>query len=202
MKKLVEAIESFAEALGGPGLALVAFLDSSFLSFPQANDLLVIWMVLRNRALMPYYAAMATLGSVAGCLVLHHLAARGGGAFLKRRMNTKRVDRAMGLIQRHGSMAVLIPSLLPPPAPFKLFVLLAGIAGVPRAKFALAVATGRGVRYFGQGLLAVWYGDQAVAFLKEHGRVTFLALGAAVIAGIVVYTLWRRSRQGPSPRTI
>jgi membrane protein DedA with SNARE-associated domain len=108
----------------------------------------------------------------------------------------------MRLIQRYGSMAVLIPSLLPPPAPFKLFVLLAGIAGVPRVKFALAVATGRGIRYFGQGLLAVWYGDQAIAFLKAHGRMTFLVLGAAVVVGIVGFSLWRRLKQGPAPRTI
>jgi membrane protein YqaA with SNARE-associated domain len=196
MKQLVEAIAAFAETIGGPGLFLIAFLDSSFLSFPQANDLLVIWMVLKEPALMPYYAGMATLGSVAGCLVLHHLAMRGGEGFLKKRMRAHTVDRAMAQIQRHGVLAVIVPSILPPPAPFKLFVLLAGVAGVPRLKFAVAVALGRGFRYFGQGLLAVWYGEQAVAFLREHGRGVSLAVAVAVVIGAVAYFVWRRTRQG------
>jgi membrane protein YqaA with SNARE-associated domain len=198
MRKIVEAIEAFAETVGGPGLFLIAFLDSSFLSFPQANDLLVIWMVLQAPAKMPYYAAMATLGSVTGCLVLHHLALRGGEAFLKKRVKAHRVDRAMRLFQRHGLLVVFVPSILPPPAPFKLFVLLAGVAGISRARFALAVGLGRGIRYFGQGVLAVWYGEQAVAFLKSYGREVALGIGLAALAvGIALY-FWRRRRQRAS----
>jgi membrane protein YqaA with SNARE-associated domain len=140
MTRIVEAIAAFAEKIGGPGLFLIAFLDSSFLSFPQANDLLVIVMVLQRPELMPYYAALATAGSVIGCLVLHHLAARGGEAFLEKRAKKGTLERAMALTRRYGMLAVLVPSLLPPPAPFKLFVLLAGVARVPRSRFALTVA--------------------------------------------------------------
>ena len=66
-------------------------------------------------------------------------------------------------------MAVLIPSLLPPPAPFKIFVLLAGVAGISVPQFALAIAIGRGIRYFAEGLLAVWYGDRAMEFIARTG---------------------------------
>jgi membrane protein YqaA with SNARE-associated domain len=194
MKALVDAIAKFAEGIGGPGLFLIAFLDSSFLSFPQANDLLVIYMVLKQPAWMAYYAGLATLGSIAGCLVLHYLAGRGGEAFLKKRIRQDRVDRARDLVQRYGVLAVLVPSLLPPPAPFKLFVLMAGVAGVPRTKFALAVALGRGIRYFGQGLLAVWYGEQAIAFLKTYGREVALGLVGALVVSAVLYVVWRRRR--------
>jgi membrane protein YqaA with SNARE-associated domain len=198
MKRIVEAISAFAETIGGPGLFLVAFLDSSFLSFPQANDLLVILMVLQTPALMPYYAAMATLGSVVGCLVLHGIAAKGGGAFLRKRVSRRRMDRMLSLINRYGVLAVLVPSLLPPPAPFKLFVLLSGVAQVPRGKFVAAVAVGRGIRYFGQGLLAVWYGEAAVAFLKVHGRKVALGLIALVVAGAIALALRRRRRDRES----
>jgi membrane protein DedA with SNARE-associated domain len=74
-------------------------------------------------------------------------------------------------------------------------VLLAGAAGMPRGRFAVAVLLGRGVRYFGQGFLAVWYGEQAVAFLRTHGREVWLALGLLAVAGAVGYVVWRRVRQ-------
>lgn len=198
MSELIETIAHFAERIGGPGLFLIGFLDSSFLSFPQANDLLVIWMVLKSPEWMPYYAGMATLGSMAGCLVLHALAARGGESFLKKRMRPDRVDRARDLVQRYGVLAVLVPSLLPPPAPFKLFVLMAGVAGVPRLKFTIAVAIGRGIRYFGQGLLAVWFGEQAITFLKTHGREISLGLVVAVLIGAAAFFVWRK-RGGGTP---
>jgi membrane protein YqaA with SNARE-associated domain len=197
--RLIAAIEAFASALGAPGLFVIAYLDSSFLSFPQANDLLVIWMVLKNKSLMPLYAGMATLGSVAGCLTLYYLAKRGGEAFLKGRVRADKVDHVMGLIRRHGMLAVIVASLLPPPAPFKLFVLLSGVAAVPWLKFALAITVGRGVRYFGQGILAVLYGDQAVDFVGRHGRELALGIAVAVAVGAAAYYFWRRfRREAPS----
>lgn len=195
MRRIVEAVAAFAESIGGPGLFLIAFLDSSFLSFPQANDLLVIWMVLKQPSWMPYYAGMATLGSLVGCLVLYELASRGGGAFLQKRLEGSRADRVAALIRRYGTLAVLVPSLLPPPAPFKAFVLMAGAVRVPRLKFTVAVLLGRGARYFGEGLLAVWYGEEAMNFLSTHGRAVGLALAIAVAAGFVGYLVWRRTRQ-------
>ncbi len=76
-------------------------------------------------------------------------------------------------------MAVLIPSLLPPPMPFKIFVLLAGAAGISTGRFAVAIVIGRGIRYFGEALLAVWYGDQAMEFLHANGRTASLSAGGA-----------------------
>ena len=66
-------------------------------------------------------------------------------------------------------MAVLIPSLLPPPSPFKIFVLLAGVVGISVARFATAIAIGRGIRYVALGYLAVRYGSRAGAYLPSTG---------------------------------
>ncbi len=71
MAGVVEWIKAFAVSLGGPGLFIIAFLDSSFLSFPEVNDLLIIWLTTQHKERMVYYAAMTTLGSVAGCLALY-----------------------------------------------------------------------------------------------------------------------------------
>ena len=199
MSRIVSWVEAFASSLGGPGLFLVAFLDSSFLSLPEVNDVLVVLMVTRNEALMPYYAAMATLGSITGCLVLYVLGRKGGEAILRRRFTGSRLEMAMGLFQRFGVLAIIVPALLPPPAPFKIFVLLSGVARVPWPKFCGAVAVGRGVRYFGEGLLAVRYGDQAIEFLSANGSLVSLVIAVLVLVGGGAYMLVRwRSAAGPA----
>lgn len=194
MKRLLTWVEGVALALGGPGIFLIAFLDSSFLSFPEVCDLLIIWMTTRHKPLMPYYATMATLGSIAGCFALYLVARRGGEAFLRRRFRAPHVDRSLAFFRRHGLLAIVVPALLPPPAPFKIFVLAAGVARVRPLEFVLAVAGARGVRYFAEGLLAVWYGDRAVAFLHDNARPVSIALAVAVLAAGVAWAVWQRRR--------
>ena len=193
MSRIVRWLEAFTSSLGGPGLFLVAFLDSSFLSLPEINDVLVVLMVTRNEELMPYYAAMATLGSITGCLVLYVLGRKGGEAILQKRFSGPRVKKAMGLFRRFGVLAIIVPALLPPPAPFKVFVLLSGVTRVPWPRFCGAVAVGRGVRYFGEGLLAVRYGDAAVELLRANGPLVSLVLAVVVLLGVGTYILMRRA---------
>jgi membrane protein YqaA with SNARE-associated domain len=194
MKSFITWIQGFALGLGAPGLFLIAFLDSSFLSLPQINDLLIIWMVTQNPELMPLYATMATLGSVAGCTVMYLIGRRGGDALLKKRFKDTHVTRGLAIFQRWGVLAVLVPALLPPPAPFKIFVMLAGVAKVPIVKFWIAVAIGRGLRYFAEGFVAIRYGNQALAFVKDHGREASLWVVGAVLAGVLAWWIWRKLR--------
>jgi membrane protein YqaA with SNARE-associated domain len=195
---MLAAIQAWASQLGGVGLFLIAALDSSFLSFPQVNDLLIMYLSTSYPERMPYYAAMTTAGSLLGCFMLYAVARKGGEVFLRKRFSAERVDRGMALYQRWGLLAVVVPSLLPPPTPFKLFVLMAGAAAVAPWKFALAIIIGRGIRYFGQGYLAVRYGERAVQMVKENGALVGLALAAlALLVGGLVY--WRqRSRRRPA----
>ena len=198
MKSLLVWIQGVAAALGAPGLFLVAALDSSFLSLPQVNDLLLILSVTRRPELMPLYAAMSTLGSLAGCFVMYGIGRKGGDALLRKRFSGPRTARALALFNRFGMLAVLVPAILPPPAPFKIFVILAGASRMSPWRFALAVILGRGFRYFGEGLLAVWYGEQALEFLEDHGRQVALVVGLAVLVCGVIY-FWWRSRQPAAP---
>lgn len=187
-------MQASAVALGGPGLFLIAFLDSSFLSFPEVVDLLIIWLVTAHKERMLYYALLPTLGSMAGCFALYLVGRKGGEAFLRRRFSDSHVDHALAIFRRHGLLAVAVPSLLPPPVPFKPFVLAAGVAGVRPVDFLIAVGAGRGVRYFGEALLAVWYGERAAQFLRDNARPVSLGLAAAVLAGGLAW-IWYHKRK-------
>ena len=187
-------IQTTALALGGPGLFIVAFLDSSFLSLPEINDLLLIWMVTQHKTRMPYYAVASMLGSVAGCLVLYYIG-RVSEQWVAKRFSADRMERTMKTFQRYGVMAVLIPSLLPPPAPFKIFVLLAGVAGISVPSFALAIGIGRGIRYFGEGLLAIWYGDRAIEYVAANGRRIGLGLVILLAIALAAYILRKRAQR-------
>jgi membrane protein YqaA with SNARE-associated domain len=196
VKSFVTWIYGIALAIGGPGLFVIAFLDSSFVSLPQINDILVVLMVTQHKTWMPFYVAMATLGSVAGCYVIYYLAERGGEAFLKKRLRAGQTERALALYKRHGVLALLVPALLPPPAPFKLFVLMAGVAGVPRVKFVVSIAAARGVRYLILGLLAIWYGDIALEVMRTRGRDVALVLAGVIVLAAVGLWWIRRSGTG------
>ena len=192
MARITGWIEAFAVSIGAPGLFVIAFLDSSFLSFPEINDLLIVVAVVKHPERMVLYAGMATAGSIAGCLALYYVGRRGGDALLRKRFSGGNVERASGLMRKYGAMALIVPALLPPPAPFKIFVLMAGVAKVPLTTFIWAIALGRGVRYFGEGILAVLYGQQALDYIHENGRVVALVLGALALAGGVGYYVWKR----------
>src|SRR5436309_7013463 len=199
MGHIVGRIRALALVLGAPGLFLVAFLDSSFLSLPEIADLLVVYMVTHHKHRMALYAIAATLGSVAGCLLMYFIGRKGGEALVRKRFTTATVDRSMAAFRRHGLMAVLIPSLLPPPAPFKIFVLLAGVAGIDSHRFVAAVALGRGVRYVALSLLAVRFGDRTLAYMHKNGVVVSLIVVALLTGGFVVYLLASRSRSRNGP---
>ena len=195
MKTALSWIKAFAAAIGGPGLFIIAFLDSSFLSFPQVTDLLVVSTIVQHPYWMPYYAAMATVGSVVGCLSIYYVARKGGDALVRRRFKGGMLDRAHQLVDRYGVMTLLIPAILPPPAPFKIFVLLAGASRMSVVPFVAAIAVGRGIRYVGIGLLTVWYGQRAITFLEENGRLTAVLIAAALVLLCAGYLLWRRFRR-------
>ena len=196
MGRFVDRVQTLALALGAPGLFLVTFLDSSFLALPEVADLLVMWMVMRHKTRLVLYVVSATLGSIIGCLLLYVLGRKGGEALVRQRFNSASVDKAMATFRRYGIMAVLIPSILPPPAPFKIFVILADLAGISATRFTTAIAVGRGARYLVEGLLAAWYGDRALAFMRTHGTTVSLVVVGLLTLGVVGYVLSSKARSG------
>jgi membrane protein YqaA with SNARE-associated domain len=194
MSRFVQWIQALALTMGAPGILLVAFLDSSILSLPEIADLLVIWMVTTHPSRYVLYASCATVGSLFGCLALFAIGRKGGEALMRRRFSSDRVERTLAAFRRHGVMVVLVPSILPPPAPFKIFVLLAGVAEISVGRFATAIFIGRGARYFVEGLLALWYGERALAYMREHSAGVALAAVAILGLGFVMYLAWQRKK--------
>jgi membrane protein YqaA with SNARE-associated domain len=194
VKRFLAWIQGAAVAMGGPGLFVIAYLDSSFLSFPEVVDIMLIGMVMRHPQRLPYYALLATIGSVLGCLSIYYVARKGGEAFLRKRFKEHHVDRGLRLFQKYGLLVIVVPALLPPPAPFKIFILLAGVAAIPVWQFVTAILIARGIRYGGEGLLAAWYGERAFAFLHEHARQVGLLLAAAALIVGGGWIVWQRRR--------
>ena len=198
MSEFVARIRTLALALGGPGLFLVAFLDSSFLPLPGITDVLLVITVTRNPSAMLLYVAMTVVGSVLGCLALWYLGKKGGEALVRKKFAGEKVEQAMATLQRNGVMAVLVPCLLPPPSPFKIFILLAGVVGISATRLATAIAIGRGIRYLALGILAVKYGETAMAYMRDNGTTVSLVVVGVIVAGFVAYLVLGKKR-GASP---
>jgi membrane protein YqaA with SNARE-associated domain len=170
-----QKIVAFAGGLGAPGLFLISFLDSSVLTFPVINDLLLIELSIQRPARMALYASMAALGSVLGCVLLYFLARKGGEAVFRKRAGA-RAETIHRWVNKNGFGGMLVAALLPPPTPFKFFVLAAGVFEVPLASFVAAIALARLFRYFGIGYLAMRYGSQAMPYLTQHKMQVVIAV--------------------------
>jgi membrane protein YqaA with SNARE-associated domain len=162
-----QKIVGFAGSLGAPGLFMISFLDSSVLTFPVINDLLLIELSIQKPSRMILYATMAATGSILGCVLLYFLACRAGEAAFHQKAG-KRGVKIRHWVEENGFVGMLIAALLPPPTPFKFFVLAAGVFRVPLWSFTTAIAVARAVRYFAVGYLAVKYGSQALPYLSTH----------------------------------
>jgi membrane protein YqaA with SNARE-associated domain len=183
----IQKIGAFAGALGAPGLFLISFLDSSVLTFPVINDFILVELSIKHPARMPLYAFLAALGSVMGCVLLLFLAEKGGEALFHKHAG----DRAQAIhnwVVHNGFWGLLIAALLPPPTPFKVFVIAAGVFETPISSFTSAITIARLIRYFGIGYLAIRYGHDALPYLKQHIWTVSLVL---VLAAIVSYVLSR-----------
>lgn len=191
-----QKIVAYASGLGAPGLFLISFLDSSVLSFPIINDLLLIELSIQHPARMPVYALMAASGSVLGCVLLYFLARMGGEAYFHRKAGA-RAHAIRHWVERNGFGGMLIAALLPPPTPFKIFVFAAGVFEAPLAGFTSAITLARLFRYFGVGYLAVRFGADAMPYLVAHKlQATVLVIGLVAVSYLLSRWILR---QRPNP---
>jgi membrane protein YqaA with SNARE-associated domain/outer membrane lipoprotein-sorting protein len=182
------------EPYGAPGLMLIAICDSSFLSLPEVNDAALMALSINNPASMWELAAMTVIGSIIGCSLLYAVGRRGGETLLQKRFAADRVQRIRSWYQKYGMLAVIVPSLLPPPLPFKIFVLCAGAFQISWTRFIIAVGIGRSIRYFAEGLLAVWYGKQALQIVADNFPIFGIVLATLIVAAAFIYVFGRRRR--------
>lgn len=180
--------------IAAPAMVLIGALDSSLLSLPEINDYLVVGRCYKYPGAVFYFPLFAAAGSVLGCWLLYSIMRRGGQALLRKRFQPESLERVERAYARFGILAIAVPALLPPPLPFKIFVATAGALEYPRWKFLLTVMIARALRYYIEGILAVYYGVRVLLFLKDNGlAVVSVAAGVAVI-GLLIYLIIKGRR--------
>jgi membrane protein YqaA with SNARE-associated domain len=181
-------VSQYLVTFGAFGVFAVALLDSTFVPMPGGADAVTLLLSNARPAWWPIYAAAATLGSVAGCVILYYISRRAGRSALSRFSESKQT-RVKELIERYDVLSVLVASLLPPPFPFKVFVISAGVFRFSLLRFAIAIAAGRALRFALESYLAARYGERAKDIFTHYYPYVALALAALVVVFFVVKRL-------------
>src|SRR5580704_945554 len=173
--------------LGGPGLILLGLVDSSVIPVPGSMDAMTIVLSAHQRTWWPYYALMATVGSVVGAYVTYRLARNRGERALHDRLSKRNAKKVVQTFERWGFGAIALPALLPPPMPMVPFVIAAGALQYSQKKFLAAMSVGRIARYCILAYLGAVYGRQILRVFLAHGEiVAIVTLGAALATAIVL----------------
>jgi len=189
--KWLTRLSEYLIAYGAFGLFALALLDSTFVPLPSSADALMLVLSTRNPSWMLLYAFMATSGSALGCWILYLISRRAGARALNRFSEAKQ-RRVKNWIEKYDAFAVLVATLLPPPFPFKLFVVSAGVFRFSLLRFMLAIIVGRAFRFLLEGFFAVRYGAQAKEILAKYYPLIGLGLAVVIILFVVVKRFIKR----------
>ena len=181
-------------SFGPLGLLAIAFLDSLFIPMPGGVDAVLLLLAASRPSWMLIYVAAALVGSTAGCIGLYYISRRAGHRALARFSESKQ-KRVKDLIDRYHVLSVLVASLLPPPFPFKLFVVSAGVFRLNLLRFTLAIVAGRTFRYLLEGYLAARYGENAKELLARYYPGIGIGLALLIIAMFVGKNVLRRAQK-------
>lgn len=191
------AISQYLVTWGAFGLFGIALLDSALIPMAGGPDAVMMLLSAAQPRWWPLYAAAATLGSVGGCVILYYLSARAGNRALKR-FSERKQKRVKDLLDRYDVLSVLVASILPPPFPFKLFVVSAGVFRLNILRFTIAIAIGRAFRYLLEGYLAANYGEHAKELLARYYPVIGISLAVLIIVVFVARNLLRKRSEDSS----
>lgn len=201
MKHLARVLFAVFWKLGGPGLLVLGILDSSFLFAPLGNDLLVVAMSAHyHRVLLAlYYAAMSTVGSVLGCLLVDVVFRKAGEKGLERHLRRDRIDYLKKKIEKNAAWALIIACIAPPPFPFTPFIMAASALQYSRRRMLAIVGAARMARFTALAILALVFGRRILHWAEsEVVQGILIGLTVLCIAGSVVSVIgWiKRSRSG------
>jgi membrane protein YqaA with SNARE-associated domain len=178
--------------IAAPAMVLIGALDSSLLSLPEINDYLVVARCYKDPKAALYFPLFAALGSVIGCSILYAIMQRGGQAVLRARFREEHIQRVENAYARFGFLTLAIPALLPPPMPFKIFVATAGALEYPKWRFMTTIMISRSLRYYVEGVLAIFYGERVLKFLSDNGLMILSIVGGLCVLFVVMYVLYTR----------
>ena len=183
--------------LGVWGVFAIAAADGSFLGLPM--DAIVAGYVYQDRSRFLLYVVMASAGSAVGSVVLYVIGYLGGEALLRKRMSPERFEKIRRSFDRHEFWALMFPAMLPPPTPFKLFVLAAAGFEMNFGHFLLAIFLGRFARFLILSLLTLKFGPDVVRITANlfhtYPYTTLAVILALVIVGIIVWRVRRKPEE-------
>jgi membrane protein YqaA with SNARE-associated domain len=195
-------ILSILSPLGIWGVLGFAFVDAALLGMPL--DAIVGGYVYANPHRFLLYSAMAAVGSALGSVLIYWIGYKGGEVLLVKRIGEARFAKIRAAFDRHEFLALMLPAMLPPPTPFKLFVLSAGVAEMRFTHFLGAIFAGRFLRFCILSILVIRFGPEIVGFfghmVHDHAR---LALAIVAAAALIGWWVWRlRKRRGKRDNAI
>lgn len=170
----------------------IAFADSALLGMPV--DAIVAAYVYQDRKRLLFYVVMASLGSALGSIPLYIIGYVGGETVLRKRISEERFLRIHQSFERHEFWALMFPGMLPPPMPFKVFVLAAAVFEMRFRDFLAAIFAGRFVRFFVLAMLTLWFGPQIVGIMGSVFRRHIYWVIVVVVAGILLGLVWWRRK--------
>lgn len=170
--------------LGGPGLIILGLIDNSAIPLPGSMDVILIILAADQRKLWPYYAVMATAGSVIGGYVTYRLARGEGKGNLAKRLKPSQMAKVHAAFEKWGVLAITVPAMIPPPFPMTPFLIAAGATQYSVNKFIAALFIGRGIRYTILAVLAAFYGRAIIGYFGQHSRLIVWAGILLTAAGI------------------
>jgi membrane protein YqaA with SNARE-associated domain len=199
--KALGRLSEYLITYGAFGLFIVALLDSTFVPLPSSADALMLVLSTAHPSWMLLYAFMATAGSALGCWILYVISRRAGARALNR-FSERKQQRVKHLIERYDMIAVLVATLLPPPFPFKLFVVTAGVFRFSLLRFMIAIIAGRAFRFLLEGYFAVRYGAEAKEILAKYYPWIGIALVAAIIVAVIVRRILKRGQADAAEQSL
>lgn len=177
--------------LGFWGAGAVALLDSS--SIPVPMDAYLALSMWHDKQRFLLYVVLASTGSAIGGLVPYLLGRAGGELFLLKRINREKFEALRNRFERQEFLAVMIPSMLPPPAPWKVFIFASGVFEMRVLPFLAAVFAGRMVRWLILALLVLKLGPGAADIVAHHAITAIMAIGVAAVIGFAWW--WMRKKR-------
>ena len=181
---------------GGLGLIVLGVLDSSFIPLPGSMDALTVVLATSNKAWWPYYALMATVGSVIGGYLTYRVGRKGGEKALEKKVSKKKIKKVYRAFEKGGFTAVFVPAMLPPPVPMVPFLFAAGALNYSPRKFLAALSAGRMIRYFTLAFLASLYGRTILGFFGRYYRtILWVFVGLAVLGALAGVAYWLHHRR-------
>jgi membrane protein YqaA with SNARE-associated domain len=197
-----EQVKIMPAYFAAPIMIFVGALDSSLLSLPEVNDYITAYRVAHNPSEVYYFPLFPAIGSVIGCLILYRIAQR-GEQFVTKRFHPRHLDRVKELYRKWGIFALVIPALLPPPMPFKIFVAAAGALNYPAARFAVVIMVARTARYYFWGWVAFFFREevlQILGWLESHVIEILGGVLALFILSFIGRRIFARVRNQSSER--